>query len=224
MAQSALYHQYAAYYQKASVLYQRPQVKASLEIILSIFTVALLIFFAIRPTLTNVASLQKKIEDQDVVLKKADTKLGQLIKAEAAMSENQVNLQLYTNAVPNTLDYFNISKRIEIIARENQVNLKSMKLPGSILTGGRTVPGLTGDITKSIAVPSDTGLTTIPVTFSVEGSQTQVLGFLRDLENMDLLAVIESIRIAKVQRLSTTQQPGLGLDGSANFYSINFQQ
>ena len=221
MAQSALYQQYSTYLQKASTLYQRPQVKASLEIILSVFAVIMLILFAIRPTLTNIATLQKKIADQEVVLKKADAKLGQLIKAEAALSENQNRLQLFVNAVPNNFDYFNISKRVEIIARENQVTLKLVRLPGSVILGGADLTGLATDRGVGIVVPAETGLTTIPVAFSVEGSQTQVMGFLRSLENMDMLSVIQNIRIAKRQAAARELQSGLVLEGTAWFYSIN---
>ena len=220
---SSLTRQYAAYYQKASALYQRPQVRASLEIILSVFTVSLLILFAIRPTLTNVASLQKKIEDQEVVLKKADIKLGQLIRAEGQLSENQNRLGLLDDAIPNTFDYFNISKRIEIIGQENFVNLELIRLPGSILVGDSQIPGLTGDRAGGIVRPNEQGLVIIPINFSVKGSQTQVLGFIKDMEKMDLLAVIQDIRIAKEQSFQEAANL-LNLDGTAWFYSIELNK
>ena len=220
MAQNALYQRYTDYYQKASALYQRPQVKASLEIILSVFTVTLLIFFAIRPTLINVASLQKKIEDQEVVLKKINIKLGQLIRAEQQLSENRDRLQLFSEAVPNSLNYFNISKRVEILARENLVNLEAVRLPGSVVSES-DVSDLARDKAVGIARPDADGLMTIPVSFSIEGGQPQILGFLRGLENMDMLAVVKSIRIAKQPAIREGLQPSLGVDGTAWFYTIN---
>jgi len=217
MAQSALYQRYAAYYQRASALYARPQIRASLEIILSVFTVTLLIFFAIRPTLTNVVSLQKKIEDQAIVLKKADVKLAQLIKGESKLAENRDKVNLFLETIPEEIGYFNISKRIEILARENQVFLEVVRLPGSVVSGESIVPELVGERAEGMARPNKDGLSTIRVSFSVQGGQDQVMGFLRGLENMDILATIQEIRVSKVQAGSIA---GLNLEGSAMFYTI----
>ena len=218
MAQGDLYKQYSVFAQRAGALYAKPEIRASLEIILSVFTVTLLIFFAIRPTLTNVASLQKKIEDQEVVLKKADTKVSQLLSAETQLSENQGRLALLVDAVPDNFNYFNISKRVEIVAREASVTLSLMRLPGSIVLGGPDVPGLVGDRAKEVVMPDENGVMMIGVQFNVGGGQEQVLNFMRSLENMDLLAVIQNIKISK----TTTSGTGAGLDleGRAWFYSF----
>jgi len=217
---STLTRQYSAYLQRAGALYERPQIRASVEIILSVFSVSLLVFFAIRPTLVNIASLQKKIEDQEVVLKKADLKLGQLIRAETQLSENQDKLQLLVDAVPNTFDYFNISKRIEIVARENSVELKFVNLPGSVIIGGQNIPGLAGELASEIVRPSETGLITIPVGFSANGTQPQLLGFINGLEKMEMLGVIQDIRLSK-ETTAIGQNNLLNLSGTAWFYSMN---
>lgn len=218
MANGQLYKQYAFIYQRASDLYAKPEIKASLEIILSVFTVTLLIFFAIRPTITNVTSLQKKIDDQQTVLTKADNKLAQLIKAETQVNDNQSRLQLYFNAVPESLGYFSISKRIEIIANESGVELDLIRLPGSILAGGPKVPGLKGDNAKGVVEANDKGVLTMNVEFMVLGRQDQVLSFVRSLTNMDMLTMIQNIKISKVDEQGLPTQ--LSLDGVALFYSI----
>ena len=67
-------------------MYQRPEIKASVEIILSVFTVAGLLLLAIRPTLATVATLQKKIEDQQVVNRRLEAKISQLVNAQKIWS------------------------------------------------------------------------------------------------------------------------------------------
>src|SRR3989339_445291 len=196
MAQSALYQRYSTYYQRASALYQRPQIKASLEIIMSVFVVTLLTLLAIRPTLTNVVQLQKKIEDQEVVLKKTDVKLGQLIKAEGQLTENPRQIGLLSEAVPDRFVYFDISKRIEIIARESQVKWEQLKLPGTVIQGERILD--TGQ-TTTIIRPDEAGSLVMPVSFTVEGNQEQVVSFLRSIANLDRFAVIKNVKITKEQ-------------------------
>jgi len=221
MAQATLYQRYSSYFQRASALYQRPQIKASLEIIMSVFAVTLLTLLAIRPTVTNIATLQKKIEDQEVVLKKADVKLAQLIKAEGQLSEYRGQLQFFSDAVPGSFDYFNIAKRIEIVARNNGLTVSTMRLPGSIFYGGSVIEGLTADKAKGVVVPDTDGVTTIGVSFAVSGSQSQVFGFLKEIENMDMLAVIQNINIGKILLTSKQQTSGLDINGEAWFYSFN---
>ena len=186
---------------------------------MSTFTVALLILFAVRPTLTNIASLQKKIKDQALVLKKADIKLGQVLKAEAQLSNFKDQLPLYDSSVPSSYEYFGISKRLEILASENQVQLKYLKLPGSLVIGATTDKGLTEMKGTVIAKADGNGIVTIPVRFTVEGGQSQVLGFLRDVAGIDYVASIGDIRIVKQQE-GGTKVSTLSLDGTAVYYSL----
>ena len=109
---------YSLFYQRISLIYQRPEVKASLEVILSVFTVTLLIFAAIRPTLANVASLQKKVEDLDSVNKKADNKIAQVFAAQADINKFQDKLHLFDEAIPNEFSYYDMAGRIEEFSLE----------------------------------------------------------------------------------------------------------
>lgn len=201
------------------MLYQRPEIKASLEIIMSVFTVTILIFFAIRPTVTNIFALQKKIEDQIVLETKADNKIKQLLAAEKQINDFGDQLNLYEISVPTSYSYFDYAKRITILANENNIALERLTFPGGFMVGEKGTTGLDPERVRNFVTTDDTGLTTIKVGFTSVGSQGDTIAFLTAIENMDRLALIKSIDIVKVARSSIQTVSGLRTSGFIDFYT-----
>src|SRR5262245_58316046 len=110
--------------EKVRQLYRRPEIKASLEIILSVFAIAFLLLVAVRPTLGTIATLQKKIEDQDVVDKKLTQKISQLSRAQGDLNTYSAQLPLYESAVTSEHDQPGVVKRISLLAQENGLQVK----------------------------------------------------------------------------------------------------
>lgn len=185
---------YSLYYQRIGLIYQRPEVKASLEVILSVFTVTLLIFAAIRPTLTNIATLQKKIDDQEVLNKKADNKITQLFNAQTQLSNYQNQLPLFDSAVPDNYSYYDVVARLEYVAKTNGVKVESVNIPGVKLYGmGK--PG--GDWGTKLLAKDSASLLTAPVQFTISGNPQNVVKTVADLENLDRVTQLKSISFSK---------------------------
>lgn len=185
---------YSLYYQRIGLIYQRPEVKASLEVILSVFTVAILIFAAIRPTLTNITSLQKKIDDQEVLNKKAENKITQLFNAQTQLSNYQDQLSLYDEAVPDTFSYFDMAGRIEFLAKKYGLNVDTLTMPGTKLFGNGKP---SGDWGTKLLTKDANNLTQIGVTFSVSGNPQNIVKMMTDIENMDRVTVLKNIVFSK---------------------------
>ena len=211
------------YYQRVALLYQRPEIKASIEVILSVFTIALLIIFAIAPTITNIAKLQKKIEDQQKVLTQADNKMAKLISAQSQMTTYQDKLDLFDMAVPDSFGYFGMIKRIEILTAKNNVTLTKLSLPASIAYGNSD-PTKIKAVQMSKLLKADTNnLIQAEVLFGVDGSPSNVISFLSDMENMDRSVLINSIKLSKPQSTVIDKSKNLTADGSAIFYFYKAQ-
>lgn len=201
---------YAKYYQGLALLQQRPEVRASLEVILSVFMVTTLIMVAIRPTLINIAGLQKKIEDQDTMNLKADKKIGQLFAAQAQLSEYQDRLSLFDKAVGNSISYFEMMARLEILARKHLLTTEALSAPGTKVTGGT---GKIGDWSgKLIKIGAD-GVATANLSLTVFGSPIGIQNFMTEIEHMDKLLMIKNVVLVKEsgstkgsQRLKATIQ------------------
>ncbi|KKT40025.1 hypothetical protein A3K29_01405 [Candidatus Collierbacteria bacterium RIFOXYB2_FULL_46_14] len=184
---------YSLFYQRISLIYQRPEVKASLEVILSVFTVTLLIFAAIRPTLANVASLQKKVEDLDSVNKKADNKIAQVFAAQADINKFQDKLHLFDEAIPNEFSYYDMAGRIELIARRFGLTVQTVSVPGVRVFGNGK--GF-GDWSLKILTKNPSNIIQTGVSFTVTGDPTNIDGFLNEMENLDRLAILDSITLS----------------------------
>lgn len=185
---------YSQYYKKIRLVYQRPEIKASLEVILSVFAVIILIFAAIRPTLTNIATLQKKIADQIILNKKAENKIAELFKAQSQLSEFGNQIKLFDSAIPDNYSYFQMAGRLEYLATQNGVTLENINMPG-IKTFGPDSPKTewANDLLKKNA----SNIFQPDVNFTITGKPEAVIKMISDLENMDTLTMINNITFSK---------------------------
>lgn len=205
---------YSLYIKKVSLVYKRPEIKASIEIILSVFTILILIFVAIRPTLTNIASLQKKIEDLEVINKKADNKISQLLAAEKQLKSFRSSLSLFDRAVPDLFSYSDSAKRVEYLARKNNLKIESVAFGGLILAGNKKIKY---DWAEKIIQPTAENTLLDTVSFSLYGKPTNVIMFLREIENMDRLAILQNVSLNK-QIGRSREEDTLRATGQVTFY------
>lgn len=194
---------YSRYYQRLSMVYQTPEVKASLEVILSVFMVSVLIFAAIRPTLTNIASLQKKIDDQEALDSKADKKIAQLFSARSQLDDYQDRLPLFDRAVGKKVSFYDPASRVEVLAAKNNLSIDGMVIPGSEVWGSGKA---TGDWSGKLVKKESDGSMVSDVSLVVYGTPAEVRKFLIDVENMDKLTMIKNVVFLK----ETGQLKGTG--------------
>lgn len=208
---------YARYYRRVTMVYERPEIKASLEVIFSVFMVVLLIFAAIRPTLTNLAALQKRITDKESINTKADRKIAQLFAAQTQLDEFSSVLGLYDSAVPEKFNYVDQLGRVELLARANNLQVDLVSMPGIILSGeGKGA----GEWSSKLLKPDSERIITSSVDFQVSGKPKQVRDFLVQLEAMDRLTTIKSVNLIK-ETGSTKGSEKIKASGQINFYILS---
>jgi len=205
---------YSLYLQKVGLMYKKPEIKASVEVILSIFTITILIFAAIRPTLINIASLQKKITDQEVVNKKADNKIAQLLNAQKQLTTFSRDLFLFDAAIPDDYTYSDSARRLEFIARKNNLVIDSLSFSGITLYGQGKI---NGEWANKIAKPTTSNSLLDKIAFSVSGKPASVIEFLKEVETMDRLVQLDSVTFTKQVGLSNVEDR-LKAAGQMTFY------
>lgn len=210
---------YSLYYQRLNLIYQRPEIKASLEVILSVFTVLLLIFAAIRPTLINVTSLQKKIVDQESLNKKADNKIAQLFNLQTQMETYKDQLVLYDNAVPDLFSYHDMTARIEFLAKKNSVTVSALSMPG-VLTFGKG--SSKGSWIGKLAIQNGNNITLTDVQFTLIGQPKNIIQMLGEIENLDNLVLIKNLLLTT--ELNGNNANTLKASGMMEFYFYKAKQ
>jgi len=199
---------YNRYYRRIVGAYQQPVLSASIEIILSVFAIALMVGLAIRPTLTIVASLQKKIEDQKLVEQKLTAKINSLNQAQKSLGDNANKLFLYERAVPDKYELDQTAKRLELLAQETGCQIESIGFGEVALLGNLDNKDLRlGEVW------------TTPISMSLQGTLSQLSDFMVRAEKMDRLLLIENVAIQKPElRKKTTS--GLNLTIKASIYYL----
>lgn len=183
--------------EKIRMAYKRPEIQASVEIILSVFAVVGLLVLAIRPTLATVATLQKKIEDQTIVDGKLSTKIAQLVKANADLGTYANRISDYSLAVTDTPDNAGPAKRIAAIARENNITVNSLAMSAVPLVGQQINLSDKKQGLNKPPMEKDGKVANYVVSFDVFGTPNLVYDFLTKLENMDRLMLITEITMKK---------------------------
>lgn len=180
-----LANQSGAYLQQAVQLYQtKPIVQVSLQLLLSVFTVAFFILFAIRPTLATITVLQRRIQDQQEVDQKLDTKIRQLQTAQENLQTYANDLSRVTLAIPTDPDLSRVDREIEAIANESGIKITSLQYQPSPLVGDKL-----SLLDESKATPPQ-GDRFVTFSLSAGGSQSQLTQFLQSLISLDRAVVL----------------------------------
>lgn len=200
---------YNYYYQRLWRYYQKPSIKISLSLLLTIFAVTFFAAFAIRPTLNTIAELLRKIEDQKEVSAKLEEKMAALSSLQSEYTVIQENQSVLEAAMPANEDYQNLFMQLEAVAASNELPIYSLSVTGDqkdvIHDEGETDA-------KTADYPS--------VNFSLitQGTYAQLKPFLQDVTRLARLMRVESIQFSQPDEedLDIAEEPELTL-------AINFK-
>jgi hypothetical protein len=164
--------------------------------------------------LINIVSLQKKITDQEVTNKKADNKIAQLFSAQNQINTFGNNLKLFDQAVPDGFSYTDSAKRFEYVAKKNNLKIDSLSFAGFTLqTGGP----IAGDWASKITKLSANNTLPNQIYFSVNGKPQNVISFLKEIENIDRLTMLNNVSLTKQIGLIKSDDL-LKVSGQITFY------
>jgi len=211
---------------KLRQVYRRPEIRASLEIIFSVFTIAFLLMVVIRPTIGIVAELQKKITDQDLVDKKMTSKISQLARAKNDLASFGGQLDLFYRAVTDNPETSNLAKRISLLIQESGLEINSFTIGSVPILGKRINLGnkdskVAGEDLNKPRVVTGTKIAFTEISFDLLGSQNQALVFLSSLEKIDRVVKLNNVDIKREEQKDVDQGKnfkGVRLNGKAVVY------
>jgi hypothetical protein len=183
------YLRYKTYFLNVSSQYsKREDVKAFMELLLSLATVSIFAIFALRPTLITIAQLFKEIEAKKAIIAKLDEKIKTLSLAQENYESQKDNIALLEIAIPASPNPDSFIKQIEGVIGRNAVGILSINLGESTLLGtpkeGVLIVG---------AEPLPEGAAGLSFTINVSSGYPTLASFLADLE-----ALRRPVKIGKV--------------------------
>ncbi len=176
-------HSWQRYYSVLEPWLKKPQVRAYTFLILSIFTSAFFLFFAVRPTINTIINLRRQIADSENVDRQLTQKINALSQIQAQYEVIKTDLPLLSQVLPARADVSGLVQEMEKVALNNQVALSAMQFGEANLVG----EGLTKSDQNAI-----------PVAFQITtaGDYARLLALLQSLNTSARLVSVDSINIS----------------------------
>jgi len=172
--------EYQKYLLNIVALYkQRPDLKAYLELILSLLTIILFVVLALKPTAITIIDLLNKIKSLEDTNNQLQTKINNLATAQGFYNLNQDKIQLLSVAVPNGSEVSTYVRQVEgAIAKENIKNVN-----------------MSVDEVK-LAQATESG--NISVSMTTSGDYSNLIQFVKDLESLRRPSFISKLDIISI--------------------------
>lgn len=192
------YYRYKGFFLDMVALYNRRRdIRAFLEVILSLATIIIFIAFALRPTALTIISLYNQIQEKQKTLNSLTQKIRDLQTANAVFNQNQnfisdIDNAIFTNPEPDT-----VSEQILGLASKDGVSVLGISVGQVAFVGKSIVQRTTSDVQP---LPNNT--LSMPLSISTRGAYSNTLTFIKDVENLRIPIKIDSLSINSSQTQS----------------------
>lgn len=181
------YYRYKGFFLNILSLYkQRADLRAFTEVILSVSTITIFLLFALKPTALTIIALAKEINEKKETVAALDQKISNLKSASAIYSQNEEAISNLDVAIANKPQPDTISKQIEGLASKNSVTILGLSI-GEVALVGKAPPTKKSSELKPL--PEDAK--EIPVSVNLQGNFPSLSAFIKDLENLRIVAKMD---------------------------------
>lgn len=154
-------------------------------VVLTLIAIIALSLFAINPTLSTIANLQKQLDDAKFVFGRLGEKINNLSILQTKYNELQFDLPVVFEAIPQNADVPKLTGQVQKVAQDSNVNLLSFQAT---------------EITSQNKFFSYTFSTT------AMGNHTNILSFLTNLANMQRVLYIQIVNISQSNQEAGQEQ------------------
>ena len=174
----------------ANVYRQRPNLRAFLEVVLSLSTITVFLLFALKPTVLTIISLVQEIREKENTIATLDQKIANLQTASSVFSQAQESLPDIERSVPSEAEIDVVAKQIQGLAAKDSVTLLGFSIGQIILLGKDDA---TKKSTEVKPLPGDAK--SMPLSISVRGEYSNLLAFLTDLGNLRIANKVDILGV-----------------------------
>jgi hypothetical protein len=186
------YYRYRELFLNVSDLYKkRADLRAFLEIVLSIVAVIVFSLFALKPTALTIIDLLQQIKEKNQTLLILNKKIGNLEKANAILTQNTIyldNINLAISSGPSP-DIF--TKQIQALSAKHGIELVGLTINDIVLVGTPKTGRSSGDVK-----PFPENANEMSYSASIRGGFVNISSFLKELENLRIISKIDSLTIS----------------------------
>jgi len=183
------YYRYRGYFLDILNLYKkRSDLRAFVEVILSLSTITIFLVFALKPTALTIISLVKEIKGKQIMISGLNQKISDLSKAQTLFAQNQDSIPNIDIAVETKPEPDTVSKQIIGLSAKNSVNILGLSVDQVTLIGK---PVLVNVVSGSKPLPGNAQ--EMSVSINIQGDYLNMLSFISDFENLRIASKIDLV-------------------------------
>lgn len=200
------------YFRDIVSLYQRrSDVKAYLEIILSLSAIGIFVFLAIKPTLTTIGQLLTEIGDKKTLVAQMDEKIQNLTTAQSLLQTQKESIDLLQKSVPNAPNVNSFVRQVEGVARRQNLSILGITVEETLLSGKEETPS---PPKGTEPLPSEAKALTL--TTIISGNYPSLNNFIQDVESLLRPFKEDGVTLSTTQ-VGESQTINLSISGRAAF-------
>lgn len=185
------FSEYKRYYQNLEHLSNKPKTRLYSTAIFSFLAVSLFGWYAIRPTLQTILFLRREIADETEVNRQMETKISNLVQAQAAYQSAANELPLLDEAIPTNPDVISLVTQMRNLANQVDASVSAIQVGTVPVPAPEAPEGATSQVNGSVAKAIKLNL--VPISFVLEGKFPAMKTYLENLLSMRRLVSIDSI-------------------------------
>jgi Tfp pilus assembly protein PilO len=210
--------EFVSYRQQLAKLFElykeRPDIRAFLEIILSLITIIIFSLFAIRPTANTIANLIQENNGKQETLDILNTKIKSLNLATQLYEQQADRIVQLNQAVPDDPEIENVTQALQTIVTEPGAILKNESFEKAPIKGN-------ADGTSFEKIQN---AKTVPVAFQANGQYGTLLPIVQSIQNLRRRIYLDSVNITLPTQDNTTttiREPLLNIKGEILYHGKN---
>lgn len=154
--------------------------KAITSIVLTLFTLTIFGLFAINPTLSTIANLQKQLEDSRFVDENLSRKITNLSMLQRRFNQLQGDLPVVYSAVPENPNVPTLMSQVYLIALEENVSINNLQ---------------TQEVELSKTTDAPNKYSSYIFNVSASGEYNNLLSFVNSLNRFERIVSIDTITL-----------------------------
>jgi len=185
------YARYKEFFLNIAALYKKKaELRAFLEIILSLSTITIFLLFALKPTVITIISLLQQIKEKQATLTVLTQKVSDLEKVNSLLQQNQASIQNINIAVPTLAKPNILAGQVLGLAAKNSVEVLGFSVNQITLVGKIESKNV------SDFKPLPGNAKEMPFSLSVRGPYVNLNAFINDFENLRIATKIDTLGVS----------------------------
>lgn len=210
------YNQYRTYYLKVLPKIRSETTQTYLSLIMTLFTAAFFLAFAIRPTAKTILELKKTITDNQELNQKMTEKIANLSLAQKRFLELQPFIAIADTALPDEPQISELIKQLENLSLLANVKLNTFMVNDSPLDAFPNPQNIDPEDPKNISA-----LQVVNFSLTAEGDYQSLEIFLKKLSRLARVISIQEAVIEKEQRKENPNSLNLSVKGETYYFLKN---